>query len=190
MAAVPAAPVSDERVPDDLVVIGRFTAVYGVKGWLKVYSYTDPMENILNYRRYLIFRRGERQPLLLAEGRRHGKGLVVRLEGVDDRDAAATFVGCEVAIPADELPRLAPDEFYWRELEGLQVVVDHPQRGPLVLGAVDHLLETGANDVLVVKATAGSIDQRERLIPYLPGRVVLDVDLAARILRVDWDPDF
>ncbi len=176
--------------PADLVVIGRLTAVYGVKGWLKVYSYTDPLENFLRYRHCQICRNGVWQPIAIAEGRQHGKGLVVRLDGIDDRELAAPYVGCDIAVPAGELPQLAPNEFYWRQLEGLQVFVDHPERGHLRLGRVDHLLETGANDVLVVKGDEQSIDQRERLIPYLPDRVVFDVDLAAQTMRVDWDPDF
>ena len=177
-------------LPADLVVIGRLTGVHGIKGWLKVYSYTDPLENLLGYRHCQICRQGVWQPLTIAEGRQQGKGLVVRLQGIDDRDQAAAFVGCDIAIPSAELPKLAPDEFYWRQLEGLQVVTDDPQRGHLVLGKVDHLLETGANDVLVVKGDGQSIDQRERLIPYLPGSVVREVDLAARTIEVDWDPDF
>lgn len=181
---------SADLAPAELVVIGRLTAVYGVKGWLKVFSYTDPLENFLDYRNCRINRNGVWQPIEIAEGRLHGKGVVARLDGVNDREAAASFVGCDIAIPTAELPQLAPDEFYWRDLEGLQVVVDHPQRGRLLLGAVDHLLETGANDVLVVKGDEHSIDQRERLIPYLPGSVVFDIDLVARSLRVDWDPDF
>lgn len=185
MSAVSVAPV-----PAGLVVIGRLTAVYGVKGWLKVFSYTDPLENFLDYRNCQMYRQGAWQPIVIAEGRLHGKGVVARLDGVVDREIAASFVGCDIAVPLTELPQLAPDEFYWRDLEGLQVVADHPQRGRLLLGRVDHLLETGANDVLVVKGDEHSIDQRERLIPYLPGSVVFDIDLVARSMRVDWDPDF
>jgi 16S rRNA processing protein RimM len=177
-------------VPADLVVVGRLTGVYGVKGWLKVYSYTDPIENFFGYRHCQICRQGVWQPIAIAEGRSHGKGLVARLEGIDDREQAAAFIGCDIAVPLDELPQLAPDEYYWRQLVGLAVFVDHPERGSLRLGRVDHLLETGANDVLVVKGDEQSIDQRERLIPYLPERVVLAVDLTTQTMRVDWDPDF
>lgn len=174
---------------DDFVIIGRLSAVYGIKGWLKVYSYTEPLENLLGYRQCQIQRNGVWQPLAIAEGRQHGKGLVVRLSGIDDRDQAAALVGCDIAVPTSELPALAADEYYWRQLEGLRVLVDHPERGQLALGTVDHLLETGANDVLVVKGDEHSIDDRERLIPYLD-HVVLDIDLAGQTMRVDWDPDF
>lgn len=176
--------------PADLVVIGRFTGTFGIKGWLKVYSYTEPLENFLDYRDYQIQRQGIWQAVQIADSKIHGKGLIASLKGVENPEQAATYVGCDVAVVATQLPQLPEDEYYWRQLEGLQVIVDHPQRGQLVLGRVDHLLETGANDVLVVKGDDDSIDRRERLIPYLPDRVVLAVDLAAQQIRVDWDPDF
>ena len=176
--------------PADLVVIGRFSGTFGIKGWLKVYSYTDPLENFLDYQYCRIQRHGAWQAAQIAEGKTHGKGLVVRLKGVDTPEQAATYVSCDVAVASTQLPLLPENEYYWRQLEGLQVIVDHPERGRLVLGRVDHLLETGANDVLVVKGDEGSIDRRERLIPYLPDQVVLAIDLAAQQMRVDWDPDF
>lgn len=178
------------NTPADLVVIGRFTGTFGIKGWLKVYSYTDPLDNFLDYLYCRIQREGTWHATQIAEGKVHGKGLVVKLKGVDDPEQAAVYVGCDVAVAATQLPLLPENEYYWRQLEGLQVVVDHPQRGRLVLGRVDHLLETGANDVLVVKGDDDSIDRRERLIPYLPDQVVLAIDLAERRMRVDWDPDF
>ena len=174
---------------DDFVIIGRFSAVYGIKGWLKVYSYTDPIDRFFEYREYRVQRQGEWRPIEIAEGRQHGKGLVARVRGIDDRDLAAALVGCEIGVAASELPALPENEYYWRQLEGLRVLVNHPERGELVLGRVDHLLETGANDVLVVKGDEHSIDLRERLIPYID-QVVLAVDLAAQTLRVEWDPDF
>lgn len=176
--------------PADLLVIGRLTGTFGVKGWLKVYSYTEPLENFFDYRNYQIQRHGVWQAIDIVDGKTHGKGLIVKLEGVDDPEKAAAYVSCDIAVTATQLPVLPENEYYWRQLEGLQVIVDHPQRGRLVLGRVDHLLETGANDVLVVKGDDASIDRRERLIPYLPDRVVVAVDLAARQMRVDWDPDF
>jgi len=176
--------------PADLVVIGRFTGTFGIKGWLKVYSYTNPLENLLDYHYCQIQRQGVWQAAQIAEGKVHGKGLIVRLKGVDDPELATTYVGCEVAIAATQLPLLPEDEYYWRQLEGLRVIVDDPVRGQQVLGRVHHLFETGANDVLVVRGDEHSIDRRERLIPYLPGRVVCKVDLAAQTMLVDWDPDF
>ena len=179
-----------DPVPTDPVVIGRLTAVYGVKGWLKVHSFTEPMDNFLGYRQCFFQRQGQWQPLAIEAGRVHGKGLVVKLRGVDDPETARLYSGCDVAVSTSELPALDDDEFYWHELEGLQVFVDHAERGRLLLGRVDHLMETGANDVLVVQPCEGSIDQRERLLPYLPGQVVLEIDLEAGEMLADWDPEF
>ncbi len=167
-------------------VIGRITSVFGIKGWLKVYSYTDPKEGILSYPDWTLDLDGKRFPAKLEEGRRQGQAIVVRLRGVDDRDLALTYCGADVKVSTAELPDLPEGEFYWFQLEGLDVVTVDGE----CLGHVHHLKETGSNDVLVVRATPGSIDQRERLIPYLPDQVVREVDIAGHRMVVDWDPEF
>ena len=167
-------------------VIGRITSVFGVKGWLKVFSFTDPRDGILNYRDWTLDLDGKRIPARLEEGRRQGQGIVVRLKGIDDRDAAHTYCGAEIRVPTAELPALPEGEYYWHQLEGLEVFTVDGE----CLGAVQHLIETGSNDVLVVKSSVASIDQRERLIPYLPEQVVREVDLAGQRMVVDWDPEF
>lgn len=167
-------------------VIGRITSVFGVKGWLKVFSFTDPREGILNYPDWTLDLDGKRIPAKLEEGRRQGQAIVVRLKGINDRDLARTYCGAEVRVSKTELPELPEGEFYWFQLEDLDVFTVEDE----CLGKVHHLMETGSNDVLVVQATAGSIDQRERLIPYLPGEVVQNVDLESKRMLVDWDPEF
>ncbi|MCK0106052.1 ribosome maturation factor RimM [Marinobacter sp. S0848L] len=167
-------------------VIGRVTSVFGVKGWLKVFSDTDPKEGILNYRDWTLVLDGKRIPAKLEDGRRQGPGIVVKLKGLDDREVARTYAGAEIRVPTEQLPALPDGEYYWFQLEGLDVFTIEDE----CLGKVHHLLETGANDVLVVRATAGSIDQRERLIPYLPDQVVMNVDLNDSRMVVDWDPEF
>ncbi|KAA1172023.1 ribosome maturation factor RimM [Marinobacter salinexigens] len=167
-------------------VIGQITSVFGVKGWLKVYSYTDPKEGILQYRDWVLELDGKRIPVRLEEGRRQGQGIVVRLKGIDDRDVALTYRGADIKVSIDKFPELADGEYYWYQLEGLDVfTVDGD-----CLGKVHHLMETGSNDVLVVRASADSIDQRERLLPYLPDQVVRKVDLAGGRMVVEWDPEF
>lgn len=167
-------------------VIGQITSVFGVKGWLKVFSYTDPKEGILDYRNWTLVHNGQRVPVKLEEGRRQGQGIVVRLKGVDDRDLARTYCGADITVPMAELPDLPEGEFYWHQLEGLTVFTTDNE----CLGRVDHLIETGSNDVLVVRATDASIDQRERLIPYRPEQVVKSISLAESAMIVDWDPEF
>jgi len=165
---------------DEIVIVGRIAGLYGVKGWVKVFSHTDPRENILRYSPWLLHRGGRWHEVALREGRRQGKGLVARLDGCDDRDAATAWLGADVAIRRGQLPPPAEDEYYWADLVGLRVETTEG----VDLGVVDHLVETGANDVLVVQG------DRERLVPFTPGDAVLAVDLEAGRIEVDWDPDF
>ena len=174
----------------EMSVMGKITGVYGVKGWVKIHSYTEPMENIFSYKECFVYRGGRWQSIRFTDARPHGKGLVAHIDGVDDRDQAALYSKCDLAVPLELLPALEEGEFYWRQLEGLKVVTVDEDGNELLLGTVDHLLETGANDVLVVKGCDGSIDENERLIPYLFDQFVLEVDLRNSVIRVDWDPAF
>jgi len=179
-----------EPLAADLLVVGKITGCYGVKGWVKIHSYTEPQENFLGFGQWLLRRRGAVEPIEFDDGRAQGKGLVAHIAGVDDRTLAESYRGLEVAVPADSLPDLEAGDYYWSQLQGLQVWCSDqsPEAGDqrVLLGAVDYLIETGANDVLVVKPTEGSIDDRERLIPYLPGDVVTRVDLAEAVIEVNW----
>ena len=168
------------KAPSELVTLGRISGLYGVRGWVRVFSHTDPREGIVRYSPWYLRLGGEWREVRLAEGRRHGKGVVARIEGCEDRDQAARLMGAEIAVRREQLPPLPPGEYYWTDLEGLRVVT----REGVELGTVARLMETGANDVLVVRG------ERERLILYLPERVVLEVDLEGGLIRVDWDPDF
>lgn len=171
----------------DALVVGRIVGVHGIRGWVKVHSYTDPLENIFEYQPWYL--KGERgwEPVDVTGSRPQGKGLVAQLAGENDRNRATErFVGREIAVPRASLPDLEDGEYYWRDLIGLRVRTEAGQD----LGKVASLLETGANDVLVVRADRDSLDTKERLIPWVPGQYVSSVDLAAGYLVVDWDPDF
>ena len=144
-----------------------------------MYSYTQPREAILDYDRWFLKQEGAWQAASVAEGKRHGKSVIARLEGVDDRDQAAVFVGCDLAIRRDDLPNAEDGSYYWADLEGLRVV----HRDGTELGRVAYLIETGANDVLVTEG------ERERLIPFVAEKVILDVDFAAGVINVDWEWD-
>ena len=169
---------------DDLVVVGKITTVYGVKGWVKVHSYTEPMENLLAYPRCYLQRDKRWEPLVFAAVKRHGSGLIAQIESVNDRDQARAYCQCAIAIPAAALPETEDDEFYWHQLQGLQVFTDRPDNGQLLLGKVHHMMETGANDVMVVQG------ERERLIPYVMDEVVKKIDLDNRQITVAWDSEF
>jgi len=169
----------DDRAPK-MVALGRISGVYGVRGWVKVFSDTSPRCNIVSYSPWYLGGGGQWEAFEVLDGRAHGKGVVALLAGCSDRDQAAALVGREIAVRREQLPDPGVGEYYWADLEGLQVRTS----AGVELGRVDHLFETGANDVLVVQG------ERERLIPYVWGDVVRSVDLESGLLVVDWDPDF
>jgi 16S rRNA processing protein RimM len=164
---------------DRRVLLGRVVGVFGVAGWVKVESFTEPRDNILRYRPWTVVHGGNETQVEKPQGRTQGKGLVAKLPQADDRDQAAALLGAELFVDRAQLPEPSEGEIYWADLEGLEVVLED---GTL-LGTVSHLFPTGANDVIVVRGA------KERLIPYVEG-VVKSVDLEARRVTVDWDPDF
>lgn len=163
------------------VVVGRVGAPVGLDGSVRVWSYTDPPQALLDYGGLTACIAGRDVPLALRAGALRGRALVVRFDGVDDRTAAGRLTGAELRVARAGLPPLPPGEYYWAELEGLAVT--NLDGAPL--GTVVALMETGANDVLVVRDGA-----RERLIPYLRDTVVRAVDIPAGTLTVDWDAEF
>ncbi len=169
------------------VTLGHIGGAFGVKGWLKVKSYTEPPEGIAEYSRWLLRLADKSECWVDIEKKQQQQGkLVVKLCGVDDREQAKKYSGAEIATPVETLPQLDAGEYYWYQLEGLRVMNQFDQ----CLGQVSHLLETGANDVLVVKACEGSIDRQERLIPYLPDLTVRAVDLEENLIQVEWGAEF
>ena len=162
------------------VVVGRLGAAHGVRGWLRVSSFTDPPENLLSYRPWSIHAGGVWREAQVEATERHGDGFLCRFTGVADRTAAAALRGALVAVPGTALPTLDDGEYYWRDLIGLDLV---NVRGA-ALGRVVNLMETGANHALV--ADDGGL---QRLVPFV-AHVVRDVDLARRVIVVDWDADF
>ena len=163
------------------MVLGRIAGVHGVKGWVKVYAETREREEILRYKPWYLRQSAGWQVVKPLEGRVQSSGVVVaRLEGIESIDAARTLIDAEIAVKRAQLPKLKRGEYYWSDLEGMRVVnVEGAE-----LGTVSHLFATGANDVLVVKDS-----ERERLVPFTKD-AVKKVDLEAREIRVDWDPEF
>ena len=164
----------------DLVVMGFVRGAFGVRGWVKVQADTQYADSLFDYPTWWLGRNGEWKPYTFADGAAQPKGLAVKFEGIDDREVAAAMRGMQIAVPRDQLPAAAEDEYYWIDLIGLDVV----NKEDIVLGKVSQLMETGANDVLVVR---GETD--ERLIPFVSDYIV-DVDLAAKRITVDWGLDY
>ena len=176
---------------NEKLIVGRISGVYGVKGWIKVHSDTDPREGIADYNPWYIKQGGhgkdEWHQVRIENGRRQAKTVIAKLEGVDDRDAAMQLTGALIAITPEQLQALNENEFYWRDLIGLRVI----NREGIELGTVQSLMETGANDVLVVRSGKSTEPGgREHLVPWTPGQAVLEVDLERGQILVDWDEDF
>jgi 16S rRNA processing protein RimM len=166
--------------PRTLVTLGRISGVFGVKGWVKVHSYTEPRENIAGFGVWTLRHRGVDRTIEVEDGRSHGGNVVVKLRGVDDPEHARALMGAEVFVERADLPACKPGEYYWTDLEGLEVRAVNGE----LLGVVDHVVATGANDVLVL---AG---EPARLIPFVVGDVIRDVDLDAGVIVADWSPEF
>ncbi len=171
----------------DKIVVGKFGATYGIRGWLKVFSYTDNPESIFDYSPWYICQKGEWVEVKVESWKRHNKGMVAKLEGLDIREDVNLYTNSEISINPASLPELSEEEFYWRELFGMQVVTTKGYD----LGKVTDMLETGSNDVLVVKANLkDAFGQKERLIPFLEEQVIKNIDRTAQRIEVDWDPAF
>lgn len=165
---------------EERVVLGRIEGLFGVKGWVKVFSYTEPRHNIAAYTQWDLQHDAGRMSATVEACEARGKGIVAKLLGVDDRDVAALWVGAEISVLRETLPEPEPGRYYWADLEQLEVRTV----SGVSLGRVHHLLATGANDVLVVRG------ERERLIPFVEGQAVKKVDLDQGVITVDWDPEF
>nr|VFK05325.1 MAG: 16S rRNA processing protein RimM [Candidatus Kentron sp. H]VFK05731.1 MAG: 16S rRNA processing protein RimM [Candidatus Kentron sp. H]VFK09155.1 MAG: 16S rRNA processing protein RimM [Candidatus Kentron sp. H] len=164
------------------IVVGHINGVYGIQGWVKIHSFTAPADNIFRYSPWELRlpKENKRIRVTVADGRRYKRGCLARLDSYRDCNSAIGLIGADIVIARHQLPPADEGEYYWSDLLGCRVVT---QDG-IDLGRVNRLIETGANDVLVVTG------ERERLIPFISDRVVLTVDLAHGVIHVDWDADF
>ncbi|MGH1469576.1 MAG: ribosome maturation factor RimM [Cellvibrionaceae bacterium] len=179
-----------------LSTVGRIGSVYGVKGWVKVHSFTSPPEKLLEYRPWLLKTRHGIKEVEVLDSKIQGNGIIALFSDYEDRELAKSLATTKIAVDSSLFPSLASGEYYWHQLQGLNVIsvydgIEHS------LGQVTKLMETGANDVLVVQGKSEieslseekSIDNRERLIPYIDA-VIISVDLEKKQIIVDWDPEF
>jgi len=162
------------------ILLGRVLGAFGVRGELKVQSFTDPESALLRYQPWTLVHQGSEREIEGVKGRQTAKGVNATIPGIEDRDAAQALAGAEIWAPRSRLPKPKPGEYYWVDLEGLEVF----NREALSLGRVSHLFDTGSNHVMVVKG------ERERLIPFIEGDFVFGVDFDAGRIEVDWDADF
>lgn len=176
---------SDKEQHQQWVPVGKVSGLFGVKGWIKVFSDTQPRENILTYSPWFVKHDGQWQEFKLLTGKAHGKGVIAHLAGCTDRDIAAELIGSEIAIKRDQLLEAAPGEYYWSDLKGLKVI----NLESIELGHVASMLETGANDVMVVHEV-GKKGKQERLIPFVTEDTIREVNIEQGFITVDWDADF
>lgn len=163
-----------------MVVMGKIVAAQGIQGWVKVQTFTEYLDSLLDYDVWYLGNEAAWQATKVLEAKVHGKVVVAKLEGVADRNEAERLKGRLVAVPRAELPEQDEDEYYWSDLIGMTVRNQQDE----VLGTVENLLETGANDVLVLQGAHGQL-----MLPFIES-VVQDVDLAGKIIRVDWKADY
>jgi 16S rRNA processing protein RimM len=162
----------------DYIIIGKFSSTFGVHGWIKIRAFTEFGESILKYLPWYIKRKNEPwTPIKVESGRVQGKGILAKLEGINTPEEARLLTGLSIAIPRSQLPSLKDDEYYWSDLVGLTVINKNGE----LLGKVIYLIETGSNDVLVIKG------DKEHAIPYLMGTVITRIDLEKKEIHVDWE---
>lgn len=175
MDANPIKKISNET---EKVFLGRISGVHGIKGWVRVYSDTEPREAIFDYQPWLL---GEQKKAIrVLAGKRQGKHLVAELDGVSDRNDAEDLIGLTIAIERERLPELSEKNYYWTDLIGLSVF----GTDDFEFGSISEMIATGANDVMLVKG------DKERLIPFIQDTYVKKVDLEAGSVLVEWDPEF
>ena len=160
--------------------MGHVAAPFGIQGWIKVQAYTEMLDGLLDYPAWWLGNKNSWREYRVLEAAPHGKTLIVKLEGCSGRDLAQNLKGCQIAVPRAALPVASDDEYYWADLIGLSVV----NIEGVPFGQVSSLLETGANDVLVVKSGTEEI-----LIPFID-EVIVNVDRIARVVTVNWGKDY
>jgi 16S rRNA processing protein RimM len=179
-----------ENPTDDYLLLGEISAVFGVKGWVKVFSHTSPRVQITHYKEWFLHkpRSSDWVPIKVLQGRVQGKNIVARLEGINERSQAEALIGSKIAIKNSQLEKLSEGEFYWKDLIGLNVETLKGEN----LGNVDWVFDTGSNDVLILKKKTleNENDKHERMLPFLMNDVVVSVDLAKNLMIVDWDFEF
>jgi len=164
---------------DDLVCVGHILGAQGIKGWVRVFSNTSPRENIVKYSPWII-EQGENRVAVAVDGHLQGRSVIARLDTIEDRNKAEALTGCRILIDPALLPPLQAGEYYWSDLIGLKV--ESLQGEPL--GVVASMLETGADDVMVLSG------DRERLIPFVINDIVREVNLDEQRMIVDWLPEY
>ncbi|MGL9759976.1 MAG: ribosome maturation factor RimM [Symbiopectobacterium sp.] len=173
--------------PVNPIVMGKTGSTYGIRGWLRVFSSTEETESIFNYQPWYIQSHGSWKIVEIESWKHHKQDLIIKVKGVDDRNAVNLLTNAKIVVDSAKFPDLEEDNYYWKDLFSCKVITSAGYQ----LGKVTDMIETGSNDVLVVKANLkDAFGAKERLIPFLTGQVIKHVDLSTKTIEVDWDPNF
>ena len=166
------------------IIIGKFGAPFGVKGWIKVQSFADPAENILIYQPWLLYQKKEWVTCCFEDAKIQDNGIIVKLPGYSDRDKIRIYTNLNIAIERSQLndSDLQMGQYFWTDLQGLTII----NTQGITLGTLSHLLDNGAHDIMVVN----SEKMPDILIPYVEPDIVKSVDLANKVITVDWELDY
>jgi len=168
-------------------VVGKLGSTYGIRGWLRVYSSTEYAESIFDYQPWFLKIKGQWQPTELESWKHHNHELIAKLKNVNDRETAQSLANIEIGVDLSVFPQLEEGDYYWHDLIGCNVV----NLEGYAMGTVTEMMETGSNDVFVVRANSkDAFGKQERLIPFLYEQVVKRVDLTTKVIEVDWDAGF
>ncbi|MBC8493403.1 MAG: ribosome maturation factor RimM [Candidatus Thioglobus sp.] len=170
------------------LLIGQINGLFGVQGWVKIFSYSHPRKNILTYKPWHVQVDGVWTTLEMVKGREQGKTIVAQLKGVNDREVARGYIGTELYIERSQLPKLPEGKYYWDELTDLEVI----NTNGIVLGRIAYMVDTGSNSVMVINAekeSSSSKNNKEHWVPYMEP-FLISIDMDARQVLVDWDEDF
>ena len=163
---------------DKKIYLGKITGAHGIKGWLKIQSFSSPPENILNYPQWIINNQGEEDFYSIEQGRKQNKKIVVKLENIDDRNTAESLINSKILILRSDLPKLSNENYYWSDLVGLSVLNSEEK----VIGKIESLIETGANDVMVII----TLKDERILIPFVIHEIIKEVNVEQNYIKIDW----
>tara|TARA_B100000586_G_scaffold24388_1_gene16051 strand:+ start:112 stop:627 length:516 start_codon:yes stop_codon:yes gene_type:complete len=163
---------------DKKIYLGKITGVHGIKGWLKIQSFSSPPENILNYPSWIITNKGEEDFYSIEQGRKQNNKIVVKLEKIDDRNTAESLINSKIQILRSDLPKLSNENYYWSDLVGLSVLNSEET----VIGKIESLIETGANDVMVII----TLKDERILIPFVMHEIIKEVNVELSYIKIDW----
>ena len=163
---------------DKKIYLGKITGAHGIKGWLKIQSFSSPPENILNYPQWIINNQGEEDFYSIEQGRKQNNKIVVKLEKIDDRNTAESLINSKIQILRSDLPKLSNENYYWSDLVGLSVLNSEEK----VIGKIESLIETGANDVMVINA----LKDERILVPFVMHEIIKEVNVELNYIKIDW----